>query len=91
MLTVKTSDGKYTVVQNDQGQVEVLRHGERWLTSDEMIGSKMILTLAQDIEELRSELSKAIDYLRVGKRKFAPNTTNSDVDVFLKKHDQEKF
>lgn len=34
----------------------------------------------------KNELKKAVGYLRAGKAKFAPTTTNSDVDVFLKKH-----
>ena len=31
-----------------------------------------------------SEFKKALDFLRIGKKKFAPHTTNSDVDEFLK-------
>ena len=37
---------------------------------------------------LREDLRKAIALLREGKRRFAPNTTNSTVDDFLAKFDQ---
>ena len=33
-----------------------------------------------------SEFKKALNFLFEGKRKFAPTTTNSDVDEFLRKH-----
>lgn len=36
--------------------------------------------------ETRKELSMAVKYLREGKQKFAPGTTNSFVDDFLEKH-----
>ena len=39
-----------------------------------------------DIEWVRNELKKAIGFLKEGKLKFAPTTTNSDVDMFLEKH-----
>ena len=38
--------------------------------------------------ELEAELEEAIRIIRQGKAQFAPNTTNSDVDCFLKKHDK---
>jgi len=38
------------------------------------------------IDELEYNLNLALDYLEAGKRQFAPNTTNSYVDEFLKRH-----
>jgi hypothetical protein len=35
------------------------------------------------IADLERQLEQAVKYLRQGKAEFAPNTTNSDVDVFL--------
>jgi len=32
------------------------------------------------------ELVTALKYLKIGKAQFTPNTTNSDVDLFLAKH-----
>ncbi len=40
---------------------------------------------AEGREEFKSDLSEAIRLLESGKRQFAPNTTNSDVDMFLAK------
>jgi len=34
-------------------------------------------------EQLTKDLTEASKYLWAGKRQFAPETTNSDVDVFL--------
>ena len=39
-------------------------------------------------DALCEELGKAVSYLKEGKRKFAPNTTNSDVDCFLARIDK---
>lgn len=39
-------------------------------------------------ESLEVELMKACKYLREGKERFAPGTTNSFVDEFLEKHEQ---
>ena len=35
---------------------------------------------------VKEQLKLACQYLAEGKRKFAPNTTNSDVDSFLERH-----
>lgn len=42
------------------------------------------------VSELENELSTAVKYLKEGKKRFAPNTTNSHVDEFLKKYEKEK-
>ena len=39
-----------------------------------------------DANYWKAELATAILYLRAGKAKFTPNTTNSFVDDFLQKH-----
>lgn len=38
------------------------------------------------VERLNRELKIAVTYLKVGKDKFTPNTTNSFVDDFINKH-----
>lgn len=40
-------------------------------------------TLAEEVRRLEGLLVEAIMYLRQGKAKFAPHTTNSFVDEFL--------
>ncbi len=37
-------------------------------------------------DAIKRELETALHYLRVGKAKFTPHTTNSDVDMFIEKH-----
>ena len=41
-------------------------------------------TFRAENERLKSVLALAVQYLREGKLKFAPDTTNSVVDIFLK-------
>lgn len=38
----------------------------------------------------KKKLAEAAKYLRIGKEKFAPHTTNSDVDVFLKSLEEKE-
>ena len=54
----------------------------------------LVLELQQECIEQRNradalegKFKKALAYLREGKRKFTPTTTNSDVDEFLKDHE----
>ncbi len=42
--------------------------------------------LEQTVFDLANELKLAVQYLREGKAKFTPGTTNSHVDDFLSKH-----
>lgn len=39
-----------------------------------------------EAKQIKEELKTAVKYLREGKAKFSPHTTNSDVDVFLEKY-----
>ena len=41
------------------------------------------------IKDLHVALIEAVGYLKVGKVKFAPNTTNSHVDYFIEKWAQD--
>jgi hypothetical protein len=43
-----------------------------------------------EIERLREVLRHAIRLIRQGKAKFAPHTTNSEVDEFLLRHDSHE-
>jgi len=66
----------------------------QWSDFKEVAGQKHPAQLALEMISLRKkrvaflekELETAINLLKAGKRKFAPNTTNSDVDVFIEKH-----
>jgi hypothetical protein len=51
---------------------------------------KDCLDIMKECDALRARLSEAISYLREGKAMFAPNTTNSHVDVFLARYDTEE-
>lgn len=58
ILQVTTDDGEYKVCQRSDGSMYVLRHGELWI--DELIMySKLILTLAQDLQQTRKDFRLA--------------------------------
>jgi hypothetical protein len=44
--------GKYTIVQEDGGELYVLRDGERWLPPP-VTGSKMLIAMAGELEDAR--------------------------------------
>jgi len=50
LLRVTIGDGKYTIVQDHNGELKALRHNEEWR---DLIGDNLILTMAQEIEKLR--------------------------------------
>lgn len=52
--------------------------------------SYYIDTLAEEVRRLEKLLAEAIQYLREGKNKFAPHTTNSFVDDFLARNEAMK-
>lgn len=60
LLRVPVDDGKYTIVQDAQGRLTVLRYGEAWLghgtDKPGIIGSKMLISMACELEELREKL-----------------------------------
>jgi hypothetical protein len=53
LLRVTTSDGKYTVIQNSDGHVEILRYGNTWAPRVGMY-AKAIVQLAYDLEDARN-------------------------------------
>jgi hypothetical protein len=57
-LRITTSDGKYTVIQEEGGGMHFLRHGEAWPAADrDLAHVGMILALAQDLSEARERIS----------------------------------
>jgi hypothetical protein len=52
VLRVELEEGKYTVVQFENGAAVALRYGEPWRT---LTGDKLVLALAQEVAELRAE------------------------------------
>ncbi len=55
-LRIKTSDGKYEVVQPHEGGAYANRYdNERWR---DLTGDNLILALAYDLEEAREEIAK---------------------------------
>ena len=51
---------------------------------------EQIEPLEAENAKLKKDLHDAVRYLKDGKRKYAPNTTNSDVDFFLDRFKEEK-
>lgn len=59
-LRVTTSDGKYTVIQEQNGGMRFLRYGESWPAADEAFAHVgLVLALAQEIEQLRKDVIHA--------------------------------
>lgn len=61
LIRIAVDDGKYTIVQDAQGRLSVLRYGEYWLGhgSDKeafIPGSKMLIAMACELEELRAKV-----------------------------------
>lgn len=52
-LRLDVADGKYTIVQPEEGLPYALRYGEPWMTPFRE-GSNMVLTMAYELEELRN-------------------------------------
>lgn len=49
-LRVTTRDGKYTVIENVDGSISLMRYNEPWL---QLPWSKVLLAFAQELEETR--------------------------------------
>ena len=61
---VPVEDGKYTVVIDYRPRMEglaVLRHGEPWLLEKEIVGSKMLIAMAHELERCRDLLCEIAD------------------------------
>jgi hypothetical protein len=58
--TISLDDGKYTVI-NDNGLLTLRRHGEDWPGGDKLRYSKLVLAMAQRIEELEIAIKSVID------------------------------
>lgn len=57
LLQVSTTDGKYTIIQTEAGNLTFLRHGEPWPVANEALAhSGLVLALAQDLSDLRRDL-----------------------------------
>lgn len=52
-LNVSVDNGKYTVIQTDDGYVSGLRYGEEW---QDLTGNNLVLALAYEIDRLRDGL-----------------------------------
>ena len=56
-LEVTTSDGKYTVIQQEDGAVHVERYDESWR---DCTGDNLVLALAQELAGLREVHAKTL-------------------------------
>jgi len=54
-LVVEVLDGKYTIILNNKGELRALRYGNEWR---DCCGDGLILALAQEIYELRQDVSQ---------------------------------
>jgi hypothetical protein len=58
--TIDIADGKYTVVHEHGTNLHILRYGTPW-REREVSGDGLILALAQEIEQLRSNLEFVVN------------------------------
>lgn len=71
---------------------EIISETERdWLISGLEINStvkatSVPLSKLRELFDAKADLKRAVQYLREGKARFAPNTDNSHVDGFLAKY-----
>jgi len=73
VLKVPVGHNKYTVVFDSEGNLSALRYGEKWR---DCIGDGLILTLAQDLDDLRNKVRLLVDtYERKNKEK------HTDIDT----------
>jgi hypothetical protein len=73
-LDVEVDGGKYRIIQGSSGELHIERHGEPWLRSGShvgIVGSKMIIAMACELEELR-EAAKGANSARVALEKLLP-------------------
>lgn len=67
-LRVTTFDGKYTVIQTEDGDLRFLRHGEPWSAADrDLRYVGMILAMAHDLETYKTALEEIADEQKVYK------------------------
>lgn len=58
-MKVSVSEGKYTVVQDDEG-LRALRYGEPWR---DCVGDNLIYSLAAELEATREAVMAAAEYI----------------------------
>jgi hypothetical protein len=57
--TISLDNGKYRVI-NDNGILAFLRHGEAWPAADDLKHSKVVLAMAQRIEDLEVAMGEVL-------------------------------
>lgn len=55
MLDITVADGKYRVIQDEQGNLKAYRYGEEWR---DCTGDGLIYSLASEIDDLREALKE---------------------------------
>lgn len=58
LLNVSVANGKYTVIMDSGAHLKALRNGEPWR---DIVGDKLVLALAQEIQELRDRICPVCD------------------------------
>src|SRR3546814_12407381 len=54
LLRIDIDNGKYTLVQHEDGGTEILRYGQRWMGSPSgFAGVNAVLAMGYELEELR--------------------------------------
>ncbi len=65
MKTISIANGKYKFVMNENGTIwKILRNGEGWPASNDLVNMGVVLALVQEIDEAQTGLAKIITELR---------------------------
>jgi len=75
LLRIREIDTVRLEGENKQLRTDIERERTKWCRD------------AHENERLREAMAAAVTIIRQGKAQFTPNTTNSDVDVFLSRYD----
>lgn len=70
LLNVSVSDGKYTVIQEADGRLHALRHGQPW--GRDIVGDTLVLCLAQELAQAREDLTDAKELIDSLEQALAP-------------------
>ena len=76
MSQIELEDGKYTYINDDQGQ-RALRYGEPWR---DLAGDKFVYCLAAEIEAIRAENEALKQQVEQGKREAVPEDIRKDAE-----------
>lgn len=78
LLRINIAGGKYTLIQEASGKTVMHRYDEHWL--EDMPGTKAILSMGYELEELRDKAAKQAQLLSASKVWFDALVKGAEID-----------